>query len=149
MSTLQLSFQVSCNNREIHFFFLFNEYNEWPYTIVYIYAIHRVQFQCLLVSSCFKRKFHQPYLSNASFLFASRQEETHIFSQNSMSHMLPQFARHIGHIVASSLILIVIIIVVAAAVVVIVTKLDFFFFFSHGINQIMVTNCQGREKGNR
>ena len=46
-----------------------------------------------------------------------------------MSHMLPQFARHIGHIVASSLILIVIIIVVAAAVVVIVTKLDFFFFF--------------------
>ena len=44
-----------------------------------------------------------------------------------MSHMLPQFARHIGHIVASSLILIVIIIVVAAAVV-IVTKLDFFFF---------------------
>ena len=46
-----------------------------------------------------------------------------------MSHMLPQFARHIGHIVASSLILIVIIIV-AAAVVVIVTKLDFFFFFS-------------------
>ena len=45
-----------------------------------------------------------------------------------MSHMLPQFARHIGHIVASSLILIII--VVAAAVVVIVTKLDFFFFFS-------------------
>ena len=44
-----------------------------------------------------------------------------------MSHMLPQFARHIGHIVASSLILIII--VVAAAVVVIVTKLDFFFFF--------------------
>ena len=46
-----------------------------------------------------------------------------------MSHMLPQFARHIGHIVASSLILIVIIIVVAVAVVVIVTKLEFFFFF--------------------
>ena len=45
-----------------------------------------------------------------------------------MSHMLPQFARHIGHVVSSSLILIIIVVVVVA-VVVVVTKLDFFFFF--------------------
>ena len=43
-----------------------------------------------------------------------------------MSHMLPQFARHIGHVVSSSLILIIIVVVVVA-VVVVVTKLYFFF----------------------
>ena len=42
-----------------------------------------------------------------------------------MSHMLPQFARHVGHVVSSSLILIIV--VVVAAIVVVVTKLDFFF----------------------
>ena len=52
-----------------------------------------------------------------------------------MSHMLHQFARHIGHVVASSLILIIIIVVVVAVavaiavavVVIIISKLDFFF----------------------